>query len=162
MSIIQTEISYQWGMRYDAFISEAWPLIEAHWNEVGSHRDILSLDPDHERYRKLEQIGALHILTARHGKRLVGYFFVLTVQHPRDRGALAGHDDVIYVTPEYRPRFVGARLIEHALERLDNLGCNIVFFREKAWRHGGGYLKRYGFSPHETVWAKVLRRKGVA
>lgn len=150
-------IDLTWGTRYDDFIAEAWPLIRAHWNEVGSHRDVLRLDPDHERYRALEKVGALHILTARLDGKIIGYMFVLVTRHPRDRGAIAATDDVIYAAPQYRRHHVGAKMLREALRRVEELGVNIVFFREKAWRHGGGYLERYRFHKQEMVYAKVLK-----
>lgn len=150
-------ITLSWGLPYDDFLEEAWPLIRAHWSEVGSHRDVLRLNPDHNRYRALERAGALNILTACLDGKLVGYMFVIISAHPRDRDAKAATDDIIYAMPTHRRLLIGPKMIAEALRYIEEKGVHIVFFREKSWRHGGGYLERYGFKPQETVYAKILR-----
>ena len=152
-------IVLEWGMPYDDFIAEAWPLIRAHWHQVGSNRDILRLDPDHDVYRALESKKRLHILTARDGAAMAGYMFVLTIPHARDKSAMVGRNDIIYVDPKYRRHMVGPRMIEEALRHLESLGVDIVLYGEKVARHAGGaFLKRFGFEPFEIVHAKVIRK----
>ena len=153
-------ISLTWGMGYNDFISEAWPLIRAHWAEVGSHRDVLRLDPDHDAYRRLETAGRLHVLTARIDTKLVGYLFALTIPHARDKSAIVGRNDIMYAAPQYRRYRVGPKMIEEAMRYLEHdLHVDIILFGEKMARHAGGnYLKRYGFEPFEVTHAKVIRK----
>lgn len=145
-----------WGIKYDDFLAEAWPLIRAHWAEVGSNRDILKLDPDHDRYRRLESAGALHIQTARGASGLIGYMFLLIAPHPRDKGAIAATDDVIYVRPEFRRLGVGWQMIGEAERFAGECGAHIVMFHAKARRRNSAYLERRGFKAHEIVYSKVL------
>lgn len=154
-------VSLTWGTRYDDFIAEAWPLIRAHWHEVGTHRDVLRLDPDHGRYRRLEEVGALHILVARVDGKIAGYFFMLITPHPRDRQATVGADDIMYAVPAFRRHRIGPRMLAAAMERCRQFDVNIVMFREKAYRHGGGYLTRFGMKPVETVYSVVLKEPHV-
>lgn len=149
-------IALKWDTTYDDFLAEARPLIENHWAEVGSHRDVLVLDPDHQLYRNLERAGRLHILTARVDGMLAGYLFVLIAPHPRDRSAVIGRDDIFYVVPEYRRLRLGPAMIEEALRYLDGR-AHIVMFTAKLRRHHTDYLARFGFHPQEQTWAKVLR-----
>ena len=152
------KITYRWKESYAQFRHEARPLIERHWDEVGSHRDILRCDIDHDRYVFLEKSGIFHLLTARNDAgSLIGYFGVSIIQHPRDRKAILGVDEFIYAMPEYRRCLIGPAMITRAIDYLDRLGCHIIAFREKAWRNGGGYLHRWGFEPAEMVYTKVLR-----
>lgn len=152
-----SDITLTWGARYDDFIMEAWPLIRAHWNEVGTHRNVLKLDPDHERYRKLEDAGILHILIARVDGKLAGYFFMLVTPHPRDRKATVGSDDIMYAVPAFRRHLIGPKMLGAVVDKMHELGVNVVMLREKAYRHGGGYLQRYGLKPVETVYSMVIR-----
>jgi len=155
-------IEMRWGMTYSAFLAEAWPMAKRHWNEVGTFRDVLRLDPDHDRYRALERDGRLHILSARSDQFLVGYLFLLTLPHPRDRQARVARDDLFYVDPAYRKFRLGPAMIKSALSYAEGR-ADIIMLSEKARRtlargpHGGTYLKQYGFEPMETVWGKVLR-----
>jgi len=145
-----------WSADYDAFLAEAGPMIEAHWNEVGAFRDVLRLNPKHETYRAAAARGQLHILTARIGVELAGYLFVFAVPYPRDQDAIVGRDDIIYVAPRFRSMFLGWRMIREAERYLTrDIGVHLLLFTEKAGR--GGYLGRLGFTPKETIFAKVVR-----
>lgn len=149
-------VNLAWGTRYDAFIEEAWPLVRAHWAEVGSHRDILRLDVDHDKYRALERAGHLHILLARTERTIAGYMFLLVSRHPRDRGAIAATDDVIYVKPEFRRLGIGWKMLAEAERFAGECGAHVVFFHAKARRRNVRYLERAGFAAHEIVFAKVI------
>ena len=148
-------IKFSLELGYDNFWAEGKELIEAHWNEVGTHRDILTLNPQHEVYRILENQNQLEILTARHEGKMVGYFFLLFTNHPRDVTKILAHDDIIYIKPEFRKEWAGYKFLQFALERAIARGATIAAFTEKADRNG--YLKRLGFSPKETIYTKVLK-----
>jgi len=149
-------ITYSWEPGYDKFYTEAKDLIAAHWNEVGSHRDILTLRPRHDVYRRLEDNGALEILVARDSGKMIGYFFLLFSPHPRDVEVVIAQDDIIYANPAYRREWVGYKLLKLAVSRATERGALLASFHEKTSRKGGGYLKRLGFAPKEVVWTKVL------
>lgn len=154
----EPKITFCWGENYDAFRKEAQPLFERHWREVGSHRDTLHLNPNHDRYVFMQKSGILHLLTVRDRGVLVGYFGVCIIEHPRDRDALLGVDDFIYSIPEYRRYMVGWKMLKEGIRHLDEAGCHLIAFREKTRRKNGGYLKRLGFHPMELVSTLVLRK----
>jgi GNAT superfamily N-acetyltransferase len=153
-----------WGQDYDAFLREAWPLIRPHWNEVGTHRDVLRLDPDHERYRRLAAAGMLHILTARLDGEVVGYVFLIIGPHARDKGATVAKDDVYYVRPDCRRLRLGVAFIEEILSYVGDK-AHVVMLTEKLRRRArgaarpleSGYLARFGFTPVELMWSKIIR-----
>jgi GNAT superfamily N-acetyltransferase len=150
-------VDLTWGTHYDDFIAEAWPQIRAHWGEVGSNRDILKLDPDHERYRRLERAGMLHILLARtEDGKIAGYLFMLVTKHPRDQGAIAATDDLTYVRPEFRRLGLGWKMIIEAERFAGECGVHVLMFRAKARRRNHAYLERRGFKPLEIVYSKVI------
>lgn len=162
--MVDAGVMLSWGTLYTQFLDEAAALIVRHWNEVGQHRDILRLDPDHDRYLALERAGALHILVARDAtNRIVGYAFVIgPVPHPRDRAAMMGTDDIIYAEPMHRRRGVGIQMMIESDRKLDELGCHIILRHEKYWRRAlpggrGGYPQHFGYTPAEIVHTKVLR-----
>ena len=154
-------IRYEWGMPYDEFAVRAAPLIQAHWDEVGSHRDILTLNPNHDRYRGAEKMGIMHLLTAWDGPRMAGYLIAFITAHSRDREATLGAlNDVIYTVPEYRSRLVGYRMLQNALDLMDERKVNIAIFAEKVGRTSPRLMKRLGFEPWEIVYSRILRPKG--
>jgi GNAT superfamily N-acetyltransferase len=145
-------ISFEWEKGYDRFYAEAEPLIRAHWNEVGTHRDILQLNPRHDAYRFLEKSGNLEMLVARCDGAIIGYFFLIFTQHPRDISKILAQDDIVYAKPEYRRQLLGFTLTKIALARAETRGF-IVAFRAKDGRCS--FLKRLGFSPRDVIWTKV-------
>ena len=158
------EISFAWSHDYDRFLTEAWPMIQPHWKEVGSHRDVLKLNPNHDAYRRLTSLNMLHILTARVGARLIGYLFIIIMPHPRDMDAMLARDDIFYVMPQYRRLRMGPKMIEQVLSYVDGK-ADLIFLTEKLRRRakglaasdiGDGYLARYGFHPSEMIWSKRL------
>lgn len=137
-------------------------LLSEHWDEVGTHRDVLHLDPDHDRYIGLEKAGSLIILSARHHGVMVGYMILLFMRHPRDRSAMVMTDDAIYCLPAYRRSMLGPKLMDRAEALAESSGIHFMFFTEKFRRlvqagNRGGYLKRRGFEPIEIKYAKMIK-----
>lgn len=161
-----TQFTFEFAPSYDAFYCEAASMIAAHWDEVGSNREILKLNPDHHLYRNLEKVGALRILVARCDKEMAGYFTMMKMRHPRDVTVLIGKDDAIYAKPEYRRALLGKKLVEAGIEDLKRLGCQLIFFGEKVRRyldddaevlHHKSYLSRWGFKPQEVIHCLQVR-----
>jgi GNAT superfamily N-acetyltransferase len=157
-------IILEWETRgYAAFLEEAAPLISDHWEEVGSFREVLSLNPMHDAYIRLEKGGHFHILVARNEERMVGYFTLIIIPHPRDQTKLLGKEDAIYVKPEYRGSLIGYKMMKMGVDRMLEEGVSIAMYHEKShWQRVGvtgtkSFLERLGFEPHEIVYAKVLK-----
>ena len=47
-------------------------LFRAHWEELTTHKDLMVLKPDVDRYREAERAGMMEIIAAFHGLFLVG------------------------------------------------------------------------------------------
>lgn len=149
----------EWTSRYDGFYNLIREMARAQWEEVGSHREILQLNPDHEHYRALQRAGLLHMLIARDDRKPVGYMiFHKLPRHPRDIDASVGSDDTMYVLPAYRQQRVGVKLIKRAIEIITADGANIMFLRQRVWqrKHSDALMRYLGFAPHEVVWAKIV------
>jgi GNAT superfamily N-acetyltransferase len=141
-------ISFAWETGYDEFYEEAKELILAHWNEVGTHREVLPFNPRHDVYRHLEKLRLLEMLVARDAEKIVGYFFIIYAQHPRSITKIIANDDVVYADPKYRGEMLGYRLTKLALERAKR-NAHIVAFRAKNGRTA--FLRRLGFIPRDTI-----------
>lgn len=158
-----SEVTFEWNPRYPRFMVESAALVRDHWREVGSHRDVLKLNPSHDRYIAMQATGMLHILLARVDGKLAGYLFMLIAPHPRDQSARVAKDDLFYVAPQFRRLGLGPTMLEQAERYAAAAGVDILFLTEKLRRtlrrgkFGGQYLARRGFEPIETTWAKVLK-----
>ncbi|NVN11628.1 GNAT family N-acetyltransferase [Nguyenibacter vanlangensis] len=99
---------------WSAVLLEMRSLWEAHFREVALEQERVPLDPDLETYARLEQAGALHVLTMREGRVLAGYLVALVWPHLHHRGTSHAFFDLYYVRPAYRRWTAGIRLFREA------------------------------------------------
>jgi hypothetical protein len=90
------------------FSTESWtkiraelePLFNLHWREMPMDENIPQC-MDEDTYAKLEQIGWLHVLTARDEGKLVGYYVSLITRHLH-YNVLISACDIYFLLPDYR------------------------------------------------------------
>lgn len=117
----------------DALYQELLPLAQKCWEESTElkaetcafygERDF-QIDPDLDQYRKLDESGALVIITVRDGTEIKGYvsgFTYRAIHHKKIIGAIG---DTIYVDPEYRS-YAGV-LIDKFLDEMRERKVQIV------------------------------------
>jgi GNAT superfamily N-acetyltransferase len=132
-------------------MDEMRPLNRRHWEEVGEDR--LELDVDHDTLCRLEELGALHVMTAREGERLVGYCMSIYYTPTHYRGVKCADNDALYLAPEARGGTAGRKLIQEAVRDMLADGVKIVRMRVKTKRDFGPLLQRLGFVHTETVYS---------
>lgn len=137
-----------------ALISEVSPMLMAHWMEVARYPD-MRLDPDWEKYLRIQEHGGLRIFTAREDGRLVGYnaFFVDTHLHYKT-WRLASND-VIFINR--MERGFGKHFRAFCEMKLKDEGIRVATYHVKrehaGWEKG---LERDGFENVERIWVKRL------
>jgi GNAT superfamily N-acetyltransferase len=131
--------------------------LERHYAEIAENKDTIGpVDPDLDVYDRLDAAGRLHVLTARDGSRLVGYFVGVTGPSMHYRTVVGGHEDMYWLAPEYRRGAAGVRLVIEAEKMLRRKGARVATMRVKLARDHGPVLERLGFRPFERVHIKVL------
>lgn len=128
----------------------------AHHKEVDVNNYDLELNPDWKQYYKLEEAGALRILTARDNGKLVGYFFTLVWPSLHFAQVLQATSDILYVMPEYRRGGTGAKLIKEAEKMMQDAGATRGYIVAKANTAAARMLPRQGYKLVENVFFKVL------
>ncbi|MDE2097086.1 MAG: GNAT family N-acetyltransferase [Patescibacteria group bacterium] len=154
-----SEITLHVGMPYLDFIREALPMTERHWNEVGSHRDVLKFRPDHMKYIAASNAGQLVIITARDGGKLVGYLFLVVMEHLRDRERRVMGEDIFYVDPAYRRRLIGPKMRKMADDVAKRAGVTVSRRTIKARRYitrGIPATLPGGYEISEIIYDKVF------
>jgi GNAT superfamily N-acetyltransferase len=132
-------------------------LLHAHYGEIAENKAAIGpVDPDLDVYGRLDAAGRLHVLTAREGSRLVGYFVGVTGPNMHYRTVIGGHEDMYWLAPEYRRGMAGARLIIEAERMLRRKGARLATMRVKLAHDHGPLLERLGFRAFERVHLKVL------
>lgn len=133
---------------------ESAELREQHWQEIAQSREMLDrVNPDREMYMKLDALNLVHVLTARDGGKLVGYFVAFVRKHMHYQHITCGSDDLFYLAPSHRRGLAGARFLEAAIQMMRAAGAQHISIRDKFLnRDIGPLLERRGFKATEIVY----------
>lgn len=145
--------------RFHAIAHELPPLFLEHWRELALNRDAIPLDPDWDKFYRLDIEGILRVLTVRVEGALVGYLFLLVGPHLHYRSTLWGHVDMYWMDPSVRAGWTGVKLFKRLIADARTMGAaNLTlstkhhFMDNRVTR----LLGRLGFTPIETVHAMRL------
>jgi len=116
----------------------------------------MTLDPDFGMYKKMHEVGALRIFTARIADVLVGYQIYFVSYHPHRRGSLEATQDVLYLDPEVRKGFVAIKFIRWCDETLARAGVKAIHHPIDADHNFGAILQRMGYRLTDLVFSKKL------
>lgn len=100
--------------------------------------------------------GALLLVTARDNGVPVGYSTCWMGKHPQCKQITIAQGDTIYVTPPYRGRMIGVRIIKHMLKELKASSPLIVRYGSKVKADISPLLKRLGFELDEYSFTLQL------
>jgi hypothetical protein len=135
---------------------EIEPLLNSHWEEVESNKDIIKLNPDWEVYTLLENEGKLKIFTARDVGELIGYFVVVVGINPHHKDHLFAANDIIYLSPEHRKGFTGVKLISFSEKCLKADGVSVLTINTKIHKPFDKLMDFLKFRKIERVYSKYL------
>ena len=125
-----------------------------HWHELEDTR--LPLKVDWLRYLQAEAAGKLFVLTARDGKKLVGYFFGYMDTTAQNREILKMASDVMYLKPEYRKGTEGWRFLDAIKQFARDLGAKKLYIIQKAKGSLTPLLIRKGLELEEETFSCLL------
>lgn len=118
-----------------------------HEREVRPHGGQFDVDPDLAVYRKVDEAGALVVVTARDGATLVGYALSIVMPHHYYRGLVWASGDGLWLTPAYRRPRIADRMLA---------------FAEDSLRAKGVVLNVIGVHPDHPALGRLLVRRGYA
>jgi hypothetical protein len=142
--------------RYEAVVDEIKPLLKRHYEEIAIHKQF-PLRPDWERYETVARLGKLVIVTAREGKKLVGYAVFLVSRHLHYTTQRLAANDVIFIDKPYRLGSAGIRLIAESERILAAAGVDKLMWHVKPSHNWAPILERRGYGTEEIIMAKILR-----
>lgn len=131
-------------------------LISSHWREISLHHGKVNLNVAHDQYLQLEEIGCVHVISARDDGKLVGYCVMLVMPHLHYCEDLFAFNDAVYIHPSYRNGTVGIKLIKETEEYMSDIGVSVMTVHVKPTKDFSPILKRIGFSEFETVYSKYV------
>jgi len=120
-------------------------------------KDKFVAECDEDKYAALDEHGMLHLVTARDGDILAGYFLVFLTPngHYRDAGLMA-FTDMYYLLPRFRRGNLGFRLFAFMEETLREKGVVKAYTSHKLHRDRSRMLKILGWTPTDLIYSKVF------
>lgn len=140
-----------------AVLPELRKLFSRLWDDVAVDKDRFTAQCDEEKYRQLDEQKILHLVTARDGEKLAGYFlcFVTPNAHYEGAGDMA-FTDMYYVLPQYRKGNIGIRLFAFMEETLKERGVVKFYTSHKLHRDRSAMMVLLGFKVTDLVYSKVI------
>jgi len=145
--------------RWKDIRAEMIPMLTRHWKEVALNHAAVPLDIDEAKYRQLDEAGALHIVTARQEKELIGYHVAIVSTHLHYASTLHGITDVYWIAPEKRHGWTALRMFQRVEKELEALGVKKLFTATKLHLDQGGLFEHLGYKPVERLYAKMIGDK---
>ena len=137
---------------------ELYPLAQAHQASTKSYRRHEPFNPDKTRYIQYNEMGYFHLITARDGGKLVGYFGVYVTKSMHSQLNICT-EDTLYLHPDYRQGRLAVRIIRYVEKYLQNLlgETEILFSCEIDNKTGiQGLLGLLGYEPKIIQFSKHL------
>lgn len=138
-------------------VAEMEPLLAMQYEELTLHKEVVKLAPRWSTYLTLQEIGMLHVLTARlGGKTLVGYSLFFVSAHMHYAALKVATNDVFYILPDHRRGPAALRFLRFTRDYLKGLGVHKIAYHCKAGNNLCAILKRLGYSHEEEVVAEII------
>ena len=153
-----SKITYQ-TESFKAIVGDLKEIIAIHHKELGVYNDRISLEVMWEKYFSLEDAGVLHVLTARDGDKLIGYYISMVYPHLHYASELFSINDILFIHPDYRKGFTGIKLLKEAEKQMRNLGVTVISLGFKTYAPFDKILDRLGWDFTEKIYTKYLGEK---
>lgn len=147
--------------KVEEFFKHCNEAIVEHWLEIAANKEKILLNPDEDRYKKLEEAGILKSIVVYDGDELVGYSVLLVQPHLHYKDDLFAFVDLIFVKNAYRSSKVGLMLINETEKYAKELGVSMLTYHTKP-THATieKILYRKGYSHYENIIGICLKEKG--
>lgn len=143
--------------KWREFAPDGNKLFHRHWEDLSLDRDKIQLSVDEAQYERMDDLGILHIVTARKEDRLVGYFlaFLMTHPHYKDAGLMAV-TDIYYLLPEERSGGLGLKLLAEVEKSLLARGVTKAYLSCKIHQDHTKLFTHLGWKPSDITFTKLL------
>lgn len=123
--------------------AELETILKLHVEELSKFS--VTLNPDWDMYQRLEDVNALHTVTVRDNKKLIGYYVSIIATHHHYKDALIAENDIHYILPEYRKGWLGYKFLKRVIQLLKDRNVNIILHTMKADHSYLPITERLGF-----------------
>ncbi len=146
-------ITFQTERLTDALWDELLPLLDAHWVEISTDKDI-PLVPNRPAYFDAASRGSLRVFTYRDGSELCGYCVFMVGANPHYATSLQAVQDILFIRSDKRGK--GWRFIDWCDRQLHAEGVQKSYHHVKLAHDFGAMLERMGYVCVEKIYARRL------
>ncbi len=132
------------------------PLLQQHWEEVGSFKDEVALAPLWDLYQRAEENGSYTAIVAEEEKEIIGYAGFFVTAHLHHASLICAECDVIFLRKDKRQGGLGYRLIKESEDILRELGVKKILWHVKPLVDFSPLLKGMGYIHENSIYGKIL------
>jgi hypothetical protein len=138
-------------------VEEMRPLWQSHFDELALNQDRVSLACDEAKFAEGDNVGYLHLITARNDGELIGYHYGILMGHLhyKDSGVMC-YTDAYYLRPEFRKGAIGLRFLLAVKESLKGLGVVKFYMSTKVHQDIGPLLRFIGMAHSDDLYTMML------
>jgi hypothetical protein len=149
-------ITYQ-EEKLSEFLPEFKALLEPHMAEINVlYRDGEELNPDFNRYFKMQELGFYFLMTCRKDGELIGYIGFFVHYNIRFSNCLMAFEDLYYLKPENRHGRTGYKLFTESERLLKQRDVKRIILSCKTFQDHGRLFNHLGYEFYEKHFTKSL------
>jgi GNAT superfamily N-acetyltransferase len=137
-------------------LEELKPLLHKHYEEIAMYRDRIEFDPDYDAYYRLEEAGALHMVTVRDDGNIIGYYVSFIHHNLHYRQDKFAVNDILYVDEAYRGGTVAYKMLRYAEKALKDIGVSVMTIHMKTEFPFERLCEALGMDKAEYLYTKYI------
>lgn len=137
-------------------IEECWGLLSQHRDELATHKEMMVLKPDIQKYKNLEERGALFTLALYDEDKIIGYSVNVLASNIHYSDLLVSQNDILYVHPAHRKGRWGIKLISETERMAKERGATFIIWHGKEKTAFSDLMPRLGYGIQDILYSKVL------
>lgn len=134
------------------FLDVALPLLALHREELATDKEKMILNPDHESYLRMDDMGLLMVIGAYRGEELVGYSVSIVTKNLHYSDLKVCQNDVLFLVEPERKGSAGLRLIRETERQALDWGAEIMLWHAKPGTNLDKLMPRLGASVQDIIW----------
>lgn len=131
-------------------------LVEAHYEELATHKELMELHPDEASYRIMDEKGVLFALGVFDGPDMVGYSVNIVHSALHYSRLTICENDVVFLAKDYRSAGNGRRLLAATRQAGHERGAKLMIWHAKPETSLHALLAREGAFLQDLIFSEAL------
>ncbi len=141
---------------WDDYFRDCQDLWKEHYDEIAVMKDKIAMNPNVAIYKEMENLGILHILTARESGKMIGYHVTFVRPHLHYRDMLCGFVDAYFLSAGKRKGMNGVKMIKEAENSLKKRGVQKLFSGTKQAKNMSRVFEYLDWKLTEQLFTKWI------